>query len=273
MKVGILIVFVLLASVFSGGCEREKIETPSVEKIAGVKREVFDVKKYPQLTAVGKINFIGRRWCSATLVSEDIAVTAGHCFLENNLKFDLSQDLEPIWAVVNFRRDGVDRIEDVYVKKVLKASVNPDYAIVKLNRKIPESLIKPLKISKLTFEEMRSTEMRLGCAGYNGDKELGDEGWTMTISRNVKIIPETSSANRVDVNCFSADGGSGGLFFEERKDAATNANEYNLIGVIWGLTDGKFNEKGEFIKDENVITSITPVSFFYDELTEIISKN
>lgn len=255
--------------IFSG-C-RQDAAKPQIEKDANVRREVFDNKKYPALTAVGKINFIGRRWCSLVLVSEDIAVSAGHCFLENNIKFDLSKDLEPHWAIVIFRENGVERIEDVYVKRILKAEMNPDYAIVKLNRKVIE--IKPLKISKITFEEMREREKRLGCAGFNGDKELGDEGWTMTISRNIKIIPETSSANRVDADCFSFEGGSGGLFFEERYNAETKENEYDFIGVIWGLTDGKYNEKGEFIKDDTMITSITPVGVFYDELTEIIEKN
>ena len=182
MKIGILIIFMWLACGFSA-CEPVKTETPQVEKIAGVKREVFDVKKYPDLTAVGKINFIGRRWCSLTLVAEDTAVSAGHCFLENNIKFDLSKDFEPNWAVVIFRLNGIEKIENVYVKRVLKATMNPDYAIVRLNRKITE--IKALKISNPTFAEISANETNLGCAGFNGDKELGDEGWTMTISRDM----------------------------------------------------------------------------------------
>ncbi len=220
MRIGFFFIFVWLA--FSA-CEPVKTETPTVEKIAGVKREVFDVKKYPELTAVGKINFIGRRWCSLVLVSEDIAVSAGHCFLEEYLTSDLSKDLEPDWAVVIFRLNGVERIENVYVKRVLKAMMNPDYAIVRLNRKVTE--IKPLKISVQTFAEISANEANLGCAGFNGDKELGDEGWTMTISRNIKIVSETSEQNRVDATCFSTYGGSGGLFFEETFNAVMNVKE------------------------------------------------
>src|SRR6187551_2410713 len=118
MKIGVFIVFVFIVSMISG-CEREKIKTPPEkreapvpEKIAGVKREVFDAKQSPELTAVGKINFIGQRWCSLTLVSEDIAVTAGHCFLESKIKFDLSKDLDPFWAIVIFRKNGVRKIEN-----------------------------------------------------------------------------------------------------------------------------------------------------------------
>ncbi len=261
---------VLLTFVFVS-CDREKIETPPVEKIAGVEREVFDVKKYPALTAVGKINFIGQRWCSLTLVSEDIAVSAGHCFLENNLKFDLSKDLESHWATVVFRVNGFERIENVYVKRILKAEMNPDYAIVRLNRKISE--IKPLKFSSLTLGEIRANEANLGCAGFNGDKVLGDEGWTMTISRNIKIVTETSSKTRIDATCVSTFGGSGGLFFDEKTNAETGLKKYDLIGVVWGVTDEKLNEKGELVKDGNVVTSITPVSAFYGELTKIIGEN
>lgn len=269
MKISFFISCLLLVLTFSG-C-RQDAAKPQIEKDFKVHREVFSVEKYPALTAVGKINFIGQRWCSLVLVSEDVAVSAGHCFLEDYLTSDLSKDLEPHWAVVIFRRGGVERIENVYVKKVLKAEMNPDYAIVRLNRKITE--IKPLKIYQPTFEEMCANEANLGCAGFNGDKELGDEGWTMTISRNVKIVLETSSTDRIDATCISTYGGSGGLFFEERKNSETNEDEYNFIGVIWGVTDEKLNENGELVKDENIITSITPVSAFYGELTEIIGKN
>lgn len=273
MKVGIFIVFVLLASVFSGGCEREKTEVPKIEKISGVVREVFDIEKYPALTAVGKVNLIGRQWCSLTLISEDIAVTAGHCLLESNFKFDLTKDLNPYYCPVIFKPNGDNRLENISVKRVLKIQRNPDYAIVKLNKKIPASVIKPLKIFNLSLEEMRSRETKLGCAGFNGDKDLGSDGLLMTISRNIKIMPETSEKDRVDANCYSTYGGSGGLFFEERQNAETNAKEYYFLGVVWGVTDEKVNEKGELIKVENVITSITPVSVFYDELTEILEKN
>ncbi len=263
--------FILLALTFSG-CQQNSVESFPIEKDLKVKRELFDIKKYPALTAVGKITFIGQRWCSLVLVSEDIAVTAGHCFLESKFKFDLTKDLEPYFTVVVFKPNGDKRIENISVKRVISAKMQPDYAIIKLNKKIPRSLIKPLKISNLTVDEILTKEERLGCAGFNGDKELGSDGLLMTISRNIKIIPETSSKDRIDTNCFSTYGGSGGLFFKEKFDADTNAQEYELIGVIWGVTDEKFNEKGEVVKDENVVTSITPVSVFYDELTGIINK-
>ncbi len=267
MKIGVFIAIVLLVSIFVG-CAREERETPPPEKIAGIKREVLNAEQSPALTAVGKINFIGQRWCSLTLVSEDIAVTAGHCFLENNIKFDLSKDLEPFWAIVIFRENGVRKIENVSVKKVLKAEMNPDYAIVRLNRKITE--IKPLKISRLTVDEIREREANLGCAGFNGDKELGESGWLLTISRNIKIVPETTSRTRIDATCFSTYGGSGGLFFEEKTSLETNLKEYGFVGVVWGVTDEKLDENGKLIKAETVVTSITPVSAFFKELTEII---
>ncbi len=245
----------------------------SAENDFKVKREVFDFNKYPALTAVGKINFIGQKWCSLTLVSEDIAVTAGHCFLENNVKFDITKDIEPHFTSVIFRANGNRRIENVSIKRVLKAEMNPDYAIVKLNKKIPESLIKPLKFSALTFEEIRSKEERLGCAGFNGDKELGEGGWQMTISRNVKIVPTENPSRRIDVNCFSTYGGSGGLFFAETENPQTNSSEYELVGVVWGMSDEKYDERGNLVKDENIVTSTTPVSFFYQELSEIIKQN
>ncbi len=270
MNLSVLIKILLVALILSG-CQQNAAEPLPFVKDSEVEREIFNFEKYPALTAVGRINFIGQKWCSLILVSEDIAVTAGHCFLESNIKFDPAKDLESYFTSVIFKPDGVHRLENINVERVLKFNMNPDYAIVKLDRKIPESAIKPLKVSNLTSEEMRLREDRLGCAGFNGDKELGSDGLLMTISRNIKIIPETSSKERIDASCFSTHGGSGGLFFEEKRDGETI--EYDFIGVIWGVTDGELNEQGEFIKTENVITSITPVSVFYNELTGIMSKN
>lgn len=250
-----------------------KIEVKAEAKNSRVVREVFDAAKYPALAAVGRINFIGRSWCSVILVAENIAVTAGHCVLEANYRFDLKKDFEPHYTNIIFKPDGVNPIEGVSVKRVLKAKSEPDYAILELNTKIPESTIKPLKVSRLTLDEMRAGETRLGCAGFNGDRGLGGGGYTMTVSRNIKLFPETSSKWRVDASCFSSYGGSGGLFFRENLNVETNQSEYDFLGVIWGLTDEKFNEKGESIKIEEVITSITPVSVFERELNEIINKN
>jgi hypothetical protein len=274
----VILGFWLLVPVFSA-FGQETIQSSPLENESKVKeinskvnREVFDAAKYPALTAVGRINFIGQQWCTIVLVSEDVAVTAGHCFLKANFKFDLKKDFEPVWTSVNFKPNGINRIEGVSVKRVLSAKMNPDYAIVRLNKKIPESLIKPLKISNPTFDEIRANETRLGCAAFNGDKELGSGGLLMTISRNIKIIPETSSNKRIDANCFSTYGGSGGLFFSEKYDLDKNAVEYDFLGIIWGLTDEKLNEKGELVKVEDVVTSITPVSAFYEELTAILEK-
>jgi hypothetical protein len=238
--------------------------------LSTIKREVFDAAKYPALAAVGRINFIGQSWCTIVLVAEDVGVTAGHCILKANFKFNLKKDFDPVWTSVNFKPDGRNRIEGVSVKRVLTAKMQPDYAIVQLTKKIPAGIIKPLKISKPTLDEMRSNEARLGCAGFNGDKELGGGGLLMTISRNIRIISESSSENRIDANCFSTYGGSGGLFFREKQDPETNAGEYDFLGVIWGLTDEKPNDKGELVKVADVVTSITPVSVFYEELAKII---
>jgi len=262
----------LLALIFSG-CQQNRVDSSPIEKDLKAKREIFDIKKYPALTAVGKINFIGQRWCSLVLVSEDITVTAGHCFLESDFKFDLTRDLQPYFTIVIFKPDGDDRIKNVSVKRVLAANMDPDYAIIRLNKTIPRGVIKPLKISGLTIDEILPEEERLGCAGFNGDKELRSEGLLMTVSRNIKIFPGTSSKDRIDTNCFSTYGGSGGLFFNEKYRAETNTYDHDLLGVIWGVTDEKLNEKGEVVKDENVVTSITPVSVFYDELIGIVNKN
>jgi V8-like Glu-specific endopeptidase len=91
----VILVFCLLALTFSA-FGQETIQSSPRENTAKennfkVNREVFDIAKYPALTAVGRINFIGQQWCTIVLVSEDVAVTAGHCFLKANFKFNLKR--------------------------------------------------------------------------------------------------------------------------------------------------------------------------------------
>lgn len=268
--ISILLIFSACRSNIAQTAEEDRNAPPEIienQPLQKVEREVFEARKTPALTAVGKINFIGQKWCSLILVAEDIAVTAGHCFLQSNFEFDLSKDIEPYYTSVIFRQQDGKRIENVQIKRVLKAESNPDYAIVRLNKKIPRSLIKSLEISRLKLDEMIAKPEKLGCAGFNGDKELGNEGLTLTVSRRIKIVPESSDQKRIDTSCYATYGSSGGLFFEE------NGGEYKIIGVIWGITDEKYNEKGELVKSENITTSITPISFFSDELIGIIKQN
>lgn len=266
MKIAAIVVCFLLVPVIFG-CARKTAESSPAMNGKAV-REIFDGAKTPALRAVGKINFSGARWCSVTLVAEDIGVTAGHCFLTESFKYDLAKDLEPFSTSVIFRKKDNKRIENVSVKRVLAAQSNPDYAIVQFDQKIPADEIMPLKPARLTLDEMRADETRLGCAGYNGDKILGNDGLLMTISRSIEIIAEESSAERVDTTCFSNYGGSGGLFFRQ-----TGADEYEFIGVVWGMTDEKYDEKGELVKADKIITSITPVGVFYDELKRFTAEN
>ncbi len=266
MKSIFCICCILFGVLFSGCRSRDNyIEATELKNNSDVKREVFDAEKYPALLAVGKLKLIGQRFCSLILVSEDVAVTAGHCFLESNVKFDLSQELNPAFAKVIFKtRDG-ERIEDVSVKRVLIAESKPDYAIVRLTKKISKDQIVPLKFLNLPVIKMIAETDKLGCAGFNGDRQ-GDGGELLTICRNIKIFAETSSKNLIDTNCISFYGGSGGLFFEEK-----DTGEFDVIGVIWGMTDEKFNEKGELVKDENISTQITPVSAFFKRLNNVIA--
>lgn len=268
MKRLIYIGYILLAAINSGCRQQENFNRlPEVKNKYGVEREVFNAEKYPALPAVGKLKFIGQRQCSLILVAEDVAVTAGHCILEASKKFNFKGEVNKFFTSAVFKTKDGKRIEDVSVKRVLKVVEKPDYAIVRLTKKISKDEIAPLEILKMTIDEMIAKEKRLGCAGFNGD-EMGDDGQIMTISRNIKILAETSAKDSIDTNCISYYGGSGGLFFEETED-----KQIHCIGVIWGMADEKYNERGEPVKDENVSTQITPVSAFYDELIKLAGED
>lgn len=265
MKGIFLIGLVLFLTAF-GGCRQPENVTKSSEpeNISVVQREVFNAEKYPALLSVGKLKFIGQRQCSLILVAEDVALTAGHCILEARKKFNFEGEINPFFTTAVFYAKDGKRIENVSIKRVLKVAEKPDYAIVRLTKKISKDVIAPLDISNLTIDEMISRQNNLGCAAFNGD-EMGDDGMLMTISRNIKILAKTSASDSIDTNCISSYGGSGGLFFEETED-----KKIHCVGVIWGMADEKYNEQGELVKDENVSTQITPISAFYGELNKII---
>ena len=82
MKLLVVFKLTLLLLIYSG-CQSNKAESkpsPTPKKKAEFKREIFDVEKSPGLTAVGKLE-IEKSWCAITLVAENIAVTAGHCLI------------------------------------------------------------------------------------------------------------------------------------------------------------------------------------------------
>lgn len=264
------LIFVLLAFT---ACQQEMAKSvekplPPPKKKAKFKREVYDAEKYPGLNAVGKIKILKTKWCTVTLLAEDIGITAGHCFLGSSKKFNLEGFTE-----VEFKTSDNKPIKGIKIERVLKRRMNPDFAIVKLNKKIPKNLVKPLEISELEFSEMLGKTESLGCAAFNGDRELGKRGNVLTISRNIRIFYKTSSSKRIDTNCVSTHGGSGGLFFEEKYNSETQKNEYYFVGVIWGVTGDNYSKKGEVISREEVVTSITPVKVFIDELEKSFEKN
>lgn len=273
MKSLVIYSLILVLLTFTG-CQSEKIESvaqPIPQKTAEFKREVFDAEKYPGLVAIGKLK-IEKSWCAMTLVAEDIAITAGHCLVAQAVDlFNNEKRLKELTTVQFKSKDGKE-IPNIRIEKVLVYSYEPDFAIVKLTQKVPKEIIQPVKISDMTFTDILGNSEKLGCAGFNGDKELGKRGENLTISRNIKIYYEESNSKRIDTNCVSTNGGSGGLFFEEKYNAETKLNEYYLLGVIWGVTGDNFDMNGEKINDKDTITSITPVKVFKDKLLTIIEK-
>jgi hypothetical protein len=265
-------------TMFSAGCANDR--TPSAQPVLAVqpapdrdprtapaeiegryRRETFDHARYPYLAAVGKISFLGGTWCSMTLVSERIAVTAGHCFKQTNVRLDLNKRLDQFKASVIFKPKGAAPVGGNYVQKVLKLSENPDYAIVELAKPVANSLIRPMRVAATDLTGIRSNEESLGCAGFNGDVSLGSEGWLMTVSRGIRIVDGQNTEGRLDTTCFATYGGSGGPLFRETGDG-----KGEFLGVVWGVTDEEYDQTGKLVKTEKIITSVTPAMAFAADL-------
>lgn len=156
-------------------------------------RESFSSKSPTFLESYGKIyakKSYGSSDCTGVLVSDDInlteskyVITAHHCidsFLEKE-------------SCIGFKKKDNSFIKREF--KILFSNVEYDYSILELNSSI--SNIKPLIISKLSYEELTFNSLRSGVipkllsGGYSNDIFVGENGDVLTYSSNCSILRNT----------------------------------------------------------------------------------
>ncbi|MGL1935004.1 MAG: serine protease [Fibrobacterales bacterium] len=163
MKAIIIIIMSLCLSVFaqevvSTACD-EEFDFQDVEYYdgsLGVSEEFVNYHQGPvgvfqYRFDIQKVAYRGKRICSGTLISEDLFLTAGHCFTQS-YKWPLNEDgtrYTPeqmvLWGHVNFNwqldsETGQKREEVIYnvvelVEKVKLRDSSMDYAILRLEKK------------------------------------------------------------------------------------------------------------------------------------------
>jgi hypothetical protein len=251
-------------------------------------RKVFTKSSPKWLEAVGKILIPNRdgksiEQCSLTLVTDDlkkdsiIAVTAGHC-LEDWINGGAYLTAP---ALITFTTQEEKKIER-RVDEVLYISARaPDYAVVKLNKKILNSTIKPLLIAEDAFRDSFGTgylqdddfnggpghERAFGTiAGYSADTSplYGNKGKNLTYDEDCYF--NGGSKLLISTECYSYGGSSGGaaVVTVDQGDYNDYAGvEYLYVGSIVG---GKVNSGNE-------VTYIAPVQVMKPALEEAFNKS
>jgi hypothetical protein len=223
--------------------------------------EIFDGEVDPAMRAVVRLKLTGMSWCSMTIVGPDIGITAGHCFLFGTRAFDMREDLPDDFAEVQFAPETPEALRGISVKRILEASMGPDYAIVRLNRSVPVDLVRPAKVVPSDAATWRNIVGGLLCAGYAADPKRGLFGKSLAISRGIRIVSEEDLPTRIDTNCFAGEGASGGPVLRRDENG-----EIELHGVVWGVTDVEYDSAGKLVPSGKLITSVTPAAVFRDKL-------
>ncbi len=187
------------------------------------------------LNAVGKLNIPSQNsengrtahyieHCSATLISDhanrsaNTIITAWHC-LENYL--DLSRE-------ISFTLFHGDSTVTNHSARQLSSGGNLDldWAVLRLNKPIPNSLVKAMVINRQKNENIGHSTMTM--AGYSRDPGLGQKGEALTYHAGCdsgeKIGQQLSS------NCLVYSGASGGpVVISSYRDKKF---QHRLAGII-----------------------------------------
>ena len=160
-----------------------------------------------------------REDCSATLIANragryaDSIVTAWHCLeaysdLSKPIVFTLQPwGKQPLILTARRLADG--------------GHIDADWAILRLERAIPTSEVRGLRLGRSTLSEQAVLQM----AGYSGDPGLGRNGGQLTYDPDCRVT--TTTYRFVSTDCLAYKGASGGAVV-----SMDNSGEALLQGII-----------------------------------------
>jgi V8-like Glu-specific endopeptidase len=162
--------------------------------------------------------------CSATLIaampnrSANTIITAWHC-LENYL--DLSRDIS---FTLFHGENNTTRLSARPLSS--GGNLDLDWAILRLNKPIPNSLVKAMIVNR--GDVIKSGQTTMTMAGYSADSGLGKGGEVLTYHAGCESGEEIGQ--QFSSNCLAYKGASGGpVVISRYRD---NKFHYNLAGII-----------------------------------------
>lgn len=229
-------------------------------------RQIYNKYSDEFLETYGKLKIDGVQKCTANIVTDNfkndsmIVTTAAHCFKPG----DESKSI----AVEFIKRNGT------IIKRNLSMEIKNDeydYAILKLDRKILNSEIKPLVISEYDAYDIESElemydydEIKITLAGFSADSLVGDEGENLTYDQDCELVG--GGKGYVTTNCFAYPGASGGAFVISYDDYDDGKRKNLFLGVNKSISFDAYDKKKPWR------TAFVEHSIMYDDLMKALAK-
>lgn len=226
-------------------------------------RVIIDAKKSPW-NRIGNLSIAGRKFCSASLVADNIIITAAHCLWNQN-----TQDWYPaqfVHFLAGYQQD--DYIAHSRAKKLtpnpnyhFQVSVDPtllrqDWALIELEEPIGALLgyFPLLLLSETQQTQLQLSQQNVALAGYRRDTR---EALSLDSQCQLTPTPSHFPQSLLSNHCHGLSGDSGGPLLIEKN------SEWHILGIHAGRSiDAR----------QNTLALAIPTSAFYDQLLSVLSQ-
>ncbi|MBN3564721.1 trypsin-like serine protease [Aliamphritea spongicola] len=225
----LLITGMLLAGNVLAQESNDRSATSVLHKNYPQERKWVSSQQFPW-RAIGRINLAGYGHCTATLVAEDVVLTAAHCLWNQRVgRWYPAKYLTFVAGVEKESFQGIAKGVSMQIAPGYTFSkhnemnkVKRDWALLKLNRPLGKELgYLPLLDGNGMFQGKLLVQ-----AGYRGDR-----AFVLTVQTGCTVKALHESKRLLQSNCRTTGGDSGGPVLSEEKDG------WYLVGLHSGRLD------------------------------------
>ncbi|MGH1370669.1 MAG: trypsin-like serine peptidase [Cellvibrionaceae bacterium] len=226
-------------------------------------RVIIDAKQSPW-NRIGNLSIAGRKFCSASLISDRVIVTAAHCLWNQN-----TEDWYPaqfIHFLAGYQQEEYvahSRAKNIFPNPnyQFRVSVDPqqlseDWALIELEEPLGLLLgyFSLQLLSPSQQRQLQQSESHVALAGYRRDTR---EALSLDTQCQLSPTPKHFPRNLLGNNCHGLSGDSGGPLLIQQ------AGYWHLLGIHAGRSiDSR----------QNTLALAIPTSAFYDQLLSILSQ-
>ncbi|MAZ87465.1 MAG: hypothetical protein CL693_07460 [Cellvibrionaceae bacterium] len=225
-------------------------------------RRIIDASQSPW-HRIGNLSIAGRQFCSASLIADNIVITAAHCLWNTDTQ---------TWYPVEFIHFLAGYQQEDYVAHSRAASIHPnpayqfdqqgqasnllnDWALIELQEPVGALLgYFPLEITAAEQQyREQQTRSPIALAGYRRDTREA-----LSLDQQCTLIPTptTLPKNFLTNNCHGLSGDSGGPILIHHNQ------QWHLIGI----------HAGRHISSTRTLALGIPAREFYDQLLALLSQ-